>query len=230
MITVYTVAFNEELQLQFFIDFYRSRFKDCHIVIYDNMSTDDTVKIGKENNCEIISYDTNNQINDKKYLEIKNNCWKSSQTDWVLVADVDELLDITPTYLLNEYASIISSEGYNMINMDNCPLSEIKWGARHYNSDKSYLFNKREIKEINYEAGCHKANPTGNVSYSERTYRAYHYNFINLELSIEKYKTYAKRLSPENIKNGWGIHYLMTPEQIKAEYLEIQRNAIRLFL
>lgn len=233
MITVYTVAYNEELQIQFLIDHYRSRFPNCHIVVYDNMSTDRTVEIAKKNNCEVIFYDTNNQISDSKYLEIKNNCWKFAETDWVLVCDVDELLDISASQLLQEEfqgVTIVRSEGYNMVNFeDNLDIASISYGTRAPRHDKNYLFNKKYLKEINYAPGCHDCSPVGKVSFSQTAYKAYHYNFINEKLSIQKYKLYASRLSPENIKKGWGQHYLNTAEQVSAEYAEIKNNAIKLF-
>jgi len=232
MITVYTIAYNEELQIQFLIDHYRSRFPNCHIVVYDNMSKDDTVKIAKANNCEVIPYDTNEQICDSKYLEIKNNCWKSATTDWVLVCDVDELLDINLFQLQslsNIGNTIIKSEAYNMVNMeDNLDIASIKYGARTIYHDKSYLFNKKFISEINYEPGCHKCNPVGTVSISTCAYKLYHYNFINENLSVEKYRIYGTRLSPENLKNGWGNHYLHTAEQVRNEYATVRSQAIKL--
>lgn len=233
MITVYTIAYNEELQLQFLIDHYRSHFTNCHIVVYDNMSTDATVEIAKANKCDVISYDTNNQICDSKYLEIKNNCWKNSQTDWVLICDVDELLDINEDQLKHEehnHTSIIKSEGYNMINMeDNLDFHNMSYGVRALPYDKYYLFNKKMIQEINYFPGCHQANPIGFIKLSNKTYPAYHFNFINLQLSIEKYKNYGKRLSQENIEKGWGKHYLFNEETIRAEFLDLRSKAIKLF-
>ena len=102
MITVYTIAYNEELIMQFMIDHYRSRFPGCNIVVYDNMSTDNTTKIARANDCEVIQYDTNNQIQDRRYIEIKNNCWKNALTEWVLICDMDELLDINAEQLKKE--------------------------------------------------------------------------------------------------------------------------------
>lgn len=232
MITIYTVAYNEENQLPFLIEFYRLRFPNCEIIVYDNMSTDNTVNIAKTNNCKIISYDTNNQISDRKYLEIKNNCWKTSTTDWVLVCDVDELLDINSNDLIYENAkgsSIIKSEGYNMVNMEgDTDLYSIKYGARHIESDKSYLFNKSYIKEINYQPGCHVCNPVGKICYSEKSYKAYHYNFINEKLTLEKHKIYAGRLSQDNLKHGWGSHYLLSEDAVLKAYEQVRKNAIRL--
>jgi glycosyltransferase involved in cell wall biosynthesis len=233
MITVYTVAYNEDAFIQFMIDHYRSRFPGCEIVVHDNESTDATVEIAMDNGAEVRSFNTNNQFSDSKHLEIKNNCWKDgAKTDWVLICDSDELLDINQSQLLEEEnlgISIIRSEGYNMINMeDNIDIKGIKYGARAPQYDKSYLFNKKFISEINYSPGCHSCNPIGNVKYSDKAYLAYHYNFINLELSIAKYKHYATRLSAENLQKGWGFHYLMKAEQIKDEFMDIRSKAIKL--
>lgn len=232
MITVYTVAFNEELLIQFMIDHYRSRFVNCKIVVYDNMSTDRTVAIAKQNNCEVIQFNTNNVFEIKKQMEIQHNCWRNSNTDWVLICDVDELLDINEQQLQDETSlgsTIIKSEGYNMINMeDNLDINNMKFGARAPLHDKYYLFNKKFITEINYEAGCHISHPIGIVMLSNIAYKAYHYHFINEELLIKKYKTYSIRLSPNDIKNGWGFHYFLTQKKIKEEFMDLRSKAIRL--
>lgn len=232
MITVYTIAYNEEILIQFMIDHYRSRFPACRIVIYDNMSTDKTVQIAHANGCEIVQYDTNNQIQDSRYIEIKNNCWKDATTDWVLVCDVDELLDINEGQLRVEHdlgATIIRSEGYNMVNMENnLDIASIRYGLRVTGYDKFCLFNKKAISDIRYDPGCHKCAPIGSVIYSQKAYKLYHYIFLNEGLTIEKYSAYAKRLSPENLKRGWSRHYLYTPEQIHDKYVRTMKGAIKL--
>ena len=94
-ITIYTMAFNEELLLPYMIKHYRSRFPNCNIVVYNNNSTDNTKQIAESNNCEVIFYNTNNQVNDDMLRNLKNNCWKTALTDWVVVCDVDEMLNIS---------------------------------------------------------------------------------------------------------------------------------------
>jgi hypothetical protein len=197
------------------------------------MSTDNTVKIAKDNGCEVVQFDTNNQIQDSKYLEIKNNCWRSAKTDWVLVCDMDELLNIDAQQLAAEEAknvSIIRSEGYNMINMeDNYDLDNIKHGSRCEPYDKSYLFNKKNILSINYSLGCHTCSPVGLVKHSDTKYILYHYKCINPDFMASRYAEFAKRLSPQNIKNGWGSHYKdMTPELIKSNFNVWRGAAIKL--
>lgn len=219
MITIYTICFNEELILPFFVKWYRKKFPNCRIIIYDNYSTDSTEKIALQNNCQVIKYDSNNQIRDDLYLNIKNNCWKDAETDWVLVCDVDELLDINQTQLIGENCSIILSKGYNMINLeDNLDLESINYGIRAKQYDKYYLFNRLKIKEINYEAGCHSSNPVGEVIFSKNIYNLYHYNMLSEQYLINRYKRNFERLSKENKKNGWGIHYKESEQTIKDKF------------
>jgi glycosyltransferase involved in cell wall biosynthesis len=221
-ITIYKIAYNEEVLIQFMIDHYRSRFPNCHIVIYDNGSTDDTVKIAKQNNCEVVTYETNNKLDDLAYLKIKNSCWKKAQTDWVLVGDLDELLDIDLEKLKKESldgSTAISSKAFNMINLeDNFNIKNINHGFRVQNYDKTLLFNKKYIENINYKIGCHECNPQGIFKKSKNKYLLRHYKFINPEYTISRYKLFASRLSESNKKHGWSNKYLQTPEQIENSY------------
>lgn len=232
MITVYTVTHNEELLLQFMIDHYRSRFPGCDIVVYDNMSSDNTVKIALANNCEVIPFDTNDEFQDRRHMEIKNSCWENAKTNWVLVCDLDELLDINEAELRVEEGygtSIIRSEGYDMINMeDNLDIAGMKYGVKSPMLGKFCLISKKLISAINYGPGCHECKPVGNIRYSKKVYKLYHYASINENLTIEKFKIYRKRLSPENVKNGWGTQYFMTPEEIREEYASERSKAIEI--
>ena len=231
MITIYTITYNEELLIQFMIDHYRERFQDCRIVIYDNISTDNTVKIALANRCEVIPYDTNGQLQDSRYLEIKNNCWKDAKTDWVLVSDLDELVDINEAELKTEEhngTSMIRCDFYDMVNMeDNLDIAGMKYGVKGDVPGKFFLFNKKCISEINYGPGAHVCNPIGTIRYSCKVYRGYHYASINENVTIEKFKIYRARLSPENIKNGWGTQYFMTPEKIREEYADLRSQTIK---
>lgn len=232
MITVYTLTYNEELLIEFMINHYRQRFPGCRIVIYDNMSSDKTVGIALKNGCEVIPYDTNNQLQDLKFIEIKNSCWKQAKTDWVLVCDLDELLDTDETALEAEEKSgvtIIRSETYDMINMqNNLEISSIKFGVKSPLPGKLCLFNRKYLSNINYGTGSHTCNPQGKLVYSKKLYKLYHYNSISENETIEKFKIRADRLSPENLTNGWGYHYLMTPNEIRQEYVVERAKAVKI--
>jgi len=147
--TVFTITYNEELMLPHFIKHYRDRFKDCKIVVYDNESTDQTVEIAKENLCEVITYKTNNELDDLMYLTIKNNCWKHEKA-WVIVADCDELLDINKNDIEIATAlryTILLAQGYNMVNLaDNLDIASITHGVRAESYDKIYCFDASKIE------------------------------------------------------------------------------------
>lgn len=227
VMTIFTLTYNEELMLPYFIKHYRERFPNCKIVVYDNESTDSTVEIALLNGCHVKPYSTNNQLSDLTYLAIKNSCWKD-ETGWVIVADCDEFLDIDAISLLDHDAhSIISVEAYNMVNHNNdFDIDNIKHGVRSTSYDKAYCFNASKIKEINYNAGCHTCNPVGDVKYSDSVCYAYHYKYVNLEYMIKRHAMFAKRLSPVNLERGFGGHYLYKPQQIAREFQEAINNSI----
>lgn len=230
MITIYTITYNEELLIQFMIDHYRTRFPNCPIIVHDNISTDNTVEIALRNGCTVIPFDTGNQFQDRQNMNIKNSCWFDATTDWVLMCDLDELLDINQAELKKEEilgTTIIKSEGYDMVELgDKWDIPGMKYGTRSEGYDKDYLFNKKFISEINYGIGCHDSNPIGQVLYSKKAYKAYHYCYLSESYILKKRKRNGKRLSPENIKNGWGT-VLLDPEETRAEFKDIKENAIK---
>ena len=223
-ISIFVICYNEEIILQKFIDHYRTRFPNCEITIYDNMSTDNSRQIAIKNGCKIIDYNSNNEVRDDLYLEIKNNCWKQSEKDWVLICDVDEFLDINQKQLEKEDCSIILSKGYNMVNLeDNLIFDNIKYGIRAKQYDKYYLFNKSKIKEINYEAGCHSANPKGEIKFSKNVYNLFHYTMLSEQYLIDRYRRNYERLSSINKKYGWGIQYTENEKIIKDRFNQAKK-------
>lgn len=219
MITVYILTYNEELLLPFTIAFYRKRFPDCKIVVYDNCSTDNTVIFAERLGATVVPFHTNDMISDTAYKHIKNRCWMSATTSWALVCDVDELLDISQEQLLAEDqagTTLVRAKGYNMVSMSNeIDLPGITYGYRNKDVsdfyDKTLLFKRDEIKGINYAIGAHAARPSGRIQYNTHSYPLYHYKYITPDHLVARYAMYRDRLSPENRKMGWGGGY-NTPE------------------
>lgn len=229
-IHVYTIAYNEEIMLPQFINYYRDRFPNCNITVYDNESTDNTVSIAEENNCEVISWTSNNTIRDDLYLQIKNNCWKDSQSEWVIVVDCDEFIDITSDFLDLLPCNIIKTEGWDMIG-DSLNINDINEGIRSPGYDKAVMFKPREIKEINYEPGCHNEKPESygdiTVHYNSIKIKLHHYKWLKLDYVIQRYQEFNKRLSDINKKYQWGIHYSFSPEHLTDFYNTALKNKIK---
>jgi hypothetical protein len=236
MITVHVITYNEEITIEFFINHYRERFPNCEINIYDNYSTDKTVEIGKKYNCNIIMYDTNNELNDEKYLEIKNNIWKNSNTDWVVICDCDELIEITENELLleeSQLTNIIKPIGYSLMNNNNelIELKNMVYGFRDIGFDKCILFNKKHIKEINYSVGAHSCHPLtydNNIKYNTNLYRLLHYKYLSPTYTVNRHKMFGDRLSNINKTRAWGIHYTFSSESIVKYYEDKEKELIKL--
>lgn len=237
MVTIYTIAFNEELMMPYFIKHYRKMFPDCRIVVYDNESTDRTVDIVNSfPNTEVRTYSTGGKLNDEVYLEIKNNCWKDAKTDWVLVCDVDEHLYISSSHLQMEEVvgtNIIIGKAFNMVGFTELEsevvIDEISYGVRAESYDKAYLFRKKFFKEINYGPGCHTSNPVMNTfCLKVENYTSYilkHYKYIHPDYMVRRHKLFASRLSDVNLKKGFGYHYLYSEQKIREEFKQAREQA-----
>ena len=228
-LTVYTLTFNEEFMLPKFIEHYRGMFPGCKIVIYDNESTDRTRTIADFYRCEVISNKTEGKLNDVRYLEIKNNCWKDAGTDWVCIADADEHLNIDDNELFRQDqqgVSVIRSQGWNMVNMkDNMNFKGITHGVRAKSYDKVYMFKRSMIREIHYSPGCHSANIIGKVQESSKVYDCFHYKYVNPDFMVARHKVFASRLSEVNKTKGYGFHYTYSEEEIRKEFEQARANA-----
>ncbi len=238
IIHLYTLCWNEEKLLPFFIDHYYDFTQK--ITVYDNYSTDKSEQIlDQYEKVDVVKYDSNGELNDILYLEIKNNAWKRSRgkADFVIVCDVDEFLYSnnlfeTFRYLKKNNFTIIKPNGFQMVS-DTFPehkrgrkltdivktgFSDNKWLS------KSILFDPNRILEINYLPGAHECNPKGYVKmFISDDLKMLHYKDLSLEYLLNRKKEYAKRLSKINIEKGWATYYL--DDEMKT--IEIFKARIR---
>lgn len=236
----FILCYNEEKMVRHTLNHYLTF---CNkITIYDNNSTDLTLDILKKEypQVNVISYNSENQLNDQKYLEIKNNCWKQSTADFVIVCDMDELLYHKHLYhilkqIKREQIAVPNVDGYNMISdffPDNCqiPITEqIKtgWPAQSFN--KNIIFNPQWLKEINYGPGAHTCNPVpkGKLRLKippKNTYlQLLHYKYLSREYVIQRHQQYAKRLSTFNKTNGYGKEYTYSEEFVNKGFDEAKQ-------
>lgn len=227
MTTVFILCHNEEILLPHTIKHYKTYLPDCNIVIYDNKSTDKSVEIAEAQGCKVISWNSNNEINDYQYLFIKNNCWKK-ETGWVIVCDMDEWLCVTPEDLENEQnknVSILTVYGYNMIgesnhiNLKDIDLHSIKKRVYFPDENKSLCFYRPAISEINYNLGAHKCKPIFKTisRYSSKIYINKHMNYLGLPFFVDKMlKRYerSERMRSKNLAS----HYINDIGKIKSLY------------
>jgi glycosyltransferase involved in cell wall biosynthesis len=173
-VSVHTVIRNEEEILPFYLEHYKTNFPGCVIHIYDNNSTDRSLEICQAAGCVIRYFPT---YSEELLREHKNNCWKDSDSDWIIVCDVDELIQITREDLYNLVGvDVVQFKGYNMTKVSNeKSFSDIDHGFSSPPYDKCCLF-RSVIPAINYSLGAHMVNLDSVIKLSKYEFDLFHYN------------------------------------------------------
>ena len=221
-IDTYAICYNEERIMTYFLRHYL-QYGDVYL--FDNHSTDNTVKIAQQAGAKVEYYDSGGELRDDIYIKIKNSCWKDSKADWVIVVDADEfvycpiLLDVLKDTKYTAY----EPKWYEMFSQEfpTTPgqiYDEVKMGYEAW--PKLNLFRPSEVKELKYEVGCHLVHPEGNVklNYVDSPIRTLHMRHLGKQYIIDRNGIYAKRMSEINKKNGWGWHLTQTAEQISLGF------------
>lgn len=234
-VNIFIFCFNEQALLPQTIKHYKTMLSDPIITIYDNESTDNSVKIAKSLDCKVVSWSTNNAIDNIKKKEITNNCWKDIKDGWVIICDMDEWLCVTKEDLIKEESkgtTILSVKGYNImaksksVDFNDINLHTQKRAYYHKYESKDLCFRVPEIKEMNYSLGAHDSKPLGEIKYSSKNYINKHINDVGLPFLMNKMKLRYNR-SHTMRKHGISRHYTNNSLKIKTEYLrkfKLSRN------
>ena len=236
IIDVFSLCYNEEIILPYFLKHYKKFARN--ITIYDNMSTDNSVNIMNEYGVNVIPYDTQGKLEESAFLNIKNNSWKGSDADWVIVCDTDELIyhENIIEVLTNTHANHIVTEGYEMMS-ETLPTTEgqiyeeLKFGYLKTDYSKACVFKPSEVTDINFGPGCHFSSPAGPniISIKDSGIKLLHYKYLNREVLIKKYEHYKVRQSEEMIRMGWGNYQQWDADVINSQFdswLSISTNII----
>ena len=234
-IACYALAYNEEQILPHFIDHYK-KFCD-KIVIYDNMSTDNTKELSLDLGCEVIQWEAKGGgLSDQSYLDIKSNCYKQDRKeyDWVITVDSDEFIthkDGDDFFIksMEEYTTagvmLPKVKGYNMFSWDH-DLSEsfdkIKEAVPSDSYSKSVVFNP--LLDISWEPGCHVCHNINDSKDEQIVLK--HYKFINYNYVVRRSSFFGSRLSEDNKQKGHGTHYTWSEEKWLAYYKDLEKGKI----
>lgn len=210
IVDVYTLAWNEERYIEQFCDWYSFARK---ITVYDNQSTDKTKQLALSKGCVVQDYGDGTN-NDFQMNEVKETCWKNSDADWVIVCDVDEFLyhPNLESVLITTDATIIKPEGYQMVSEVTAPLHTIKKGVRFSLCDKMVCFKPSKITRMNWDYGCHNANPEGSVIIKNEDVKMLHYHLVDRNYLKKRRIESRNRMSEWNRSNGAGSHLFWSDE------------------
>ncbi len=240
VVHVYAFCWNDETLVPAFLKHYKWASK---ITVYDCMSTDNSVNLVKAAGHTVVSYDSDNKLDDLLQVKLRNTMWEVSknEADWIVVCDLDEFIHF-PKYPNDSktaittlcdgfdvvqfacYTVVFEDEEWKTVSLCESPVTQITRGARHdivwrdFIFDKPLMFNSRTIATTNFQHGGHGIVPTMKQQVPVKTYfnagNAVMLHMKHLGINYE----YARRIaSRERLKHQFhlqlGVHYDMTDEK-----------------
>ena len=238
----YFVVKNEQVLLPLAIQHYRTRFPGCRITIFDNNSTDETVRIAQRAGCEVIHWETRDNIIDEVRLaHLKGVCWRTDNVTgkdppWVIVADLDEWLDMWQEDLQAEDAKgavVIKTTGVGLVGNSSSPtladidVHSLTSGNYQKMYSKLICFKRgpNGIKGIAYREGAHTAvlDPA-DARLSSSCYVLKHMSVLGLPY-FENKLVHRYWQSVNSRKMGFDIHYTKDAQAIRKLYIRLRQSA-----
>ena len=232
-IHIFIMCHNESLLLPHTIAHYRKYLPSASIIVYDNESTDNSVGLATHLGCDVVSFTSNNILNEYILQANRNECWLSLTTGWVIIADMDEWLCVTEAELHAEYdagTTLLTVKGYNMIgesqleDLSDIDLHAIRKAVYSSQESKQMCLLRDEIHKMNYLRGSHSCSPEGRVQYSTKTYVNKHIAILGIPYLIKKM---LERYERTHVMRQLGIsgHYINDIERITRIYTDALAEA-----
>jgi hypothetical protein len=229
-IEIYALCHQEAKIIPYFMRHYNQYGQ---VYLYEGHSTDESAELARSLGAIIVPLNTNNQVDDYIFTNIKSNCWKESKADWVIICDMDEFL-YHPNfveYLGTIKETIILPRTFEMI-ADLYPTTsgqiydEVRFGFE--TTKKMFMFQPMELTDISYGIGCHTAQPEGNVIINKTSeIICMHMRHLSLEYIIQRNTYTYSRMSEINKKNGWGWHTNLPPSAVQDFFNSSRQNIIK---
>jgi hypothetical protein len=233
---LYCLCWNDARMLPFFFMHF-DQFVDKYF-IYDNGSTDDSLKMLKEHgDVEIVHFDVEGDSFVDEERRLGDTMWQGSDADWVIVTDIDELA-YRPDMLgylqscREKGVTAIQTIGYEMVSDDfpaqDRPLTDtVTLGVRSTGRDRLCIFDPKKITETNYSPGRHEADPKGLVVWPEYPeVLLLHFKQLGPKYAIARSAELKKGLKPGDIKNGWGFHYRWSAAKIRKIWKQLKEESL----
>ena len=247
---LFTLMYNESDIIPYIVDYWKKIREtiDLHVTVFDNLSTDDSVKMLSGYDWITIRYFISDGQNDVIHQKIKNDCWRDSKADFVIICDFDEIFWGD---LLGEL-EYMKENGYNVMGCkwyafcgENVPVYTegkylhelVKKGYKQYiNHTPNYghlgkflLFDPNLVNDIQWSVGQHilySVKPAFNLYVSDKVVNFHVNKGLSEDYFVNKRKKMGKRLSDTNKKYGMAVEYLYPEEKTRKEYREYVKNSV----
>lgn len=240
IVEAFFLCYNEAKMIEHTLNYY-SRFCD-KITIIDNQSTDNSVAIVKEKFPGVIieELDTGGEYREDMQIDIRNNRWKESEADFVIMADMDEfIIDADLVGKLKEMkrqkVAIPKVVGYNMYSekfpddYNTLITDQVTKQFKDRNFNKNIIFSPKLVKEMNFGPGSHFCNPEYQEHLNPQTNHSFkltllHFKYLGREYLYEKHHGYGTRMSDVNRRFKFGGVYELGNEHVDDAFNKIEKH------
>ncbi len=225
-LTVYQFAWNEAELIGFIHTQWKKNIPNCELILLDNNSTDSTVNQAVDLGYEGVFFYHTQGFDDGEHMKLSNNL-PCEPKELVAICDMDEVCMVTQEQLEEEIAletTVIRFEGWNVFRKH---YSGDTIGTRAPRFDKFIMFNHDKVK-MNFGAGRHECYPKGEVKYSKKVYKLFHYGMWDLDYWLKRREMYMSRWSEKNLKMNWGLESRLPKEQLIEKYNKQKEKAIKI--
>jgi glycosyltransferase involved in cell wall biosynthesis len=224
-VEIYAPCHQEAKIIPYFMRHYNQYGK---VFLYEGHSTDGSRELAESLGATVINLDTNNEVRDDILMDIRNNCWKASKADWVIVCDMDEFV-YHPNfiaYLKTVKETIVCPRTFEMFsNKFPTTTGQIYDEVQHGFEirPKFFLFQPTKLKEMSYSAGSHEALPQGEVyiNYTTEIF-CLHMRHLSIDHIVNRNAYLNSRRSEINKQMNWGWHVSL-PRSAVEEYFAVNR-------
>lgn len=237
-IEAFFLCYNESRMIEHTLNYY-IRFCD-KITIIDNQSTDNSVAIVKEKfpSVQVEALDTGGEYREDIQIKVRNNWWKDSQADFVIMADMDEFI-VDPNLLgklkemKGQRIALPKVIGYNMYSntfpedYNTLITEQVTDKYRDRDFDKNIVFSPKWIKEMKFGPGSHYCEPVYKAGAQiEHSFELslLHFKYLGREYLYEKHHAYGKRMSNMNRFFRYGYVYELGNEYVDNRFDKIEQH------
>lgn len=225
-LNIYQFCYNESELIEFIHEQWIKNFPNGRFILLDNNSNDESIILAAKLRYKGINNYITDGFSDEEHMSISNKL-PYSPKNWCSITDMDEVPQITQEELEKEDiegTTIIRFEGWNVFNRHD---SGAIIGTRMPRYDKFIMFNHDKVK-MNFGAGRHECYPQGEVKYSKKVYKLFHYGMWSEEYYINRRKMYNERWSEKNLQMGWGQESRLNEEELRNNYRKLKEKAIKI--
>ena len=244
-----TLCYNESEMIKYVMPYWE-RIGIDKLIVYDNMSSDNSVELlSKYAFVEIRSFDTNGKFCDRTNARLKSNTYlelKNQGYDWIFIGDFDEVVFCPNPNIREELQKIENYDGaffnrdmvqpFSMeyIKFDESKLIHeqmpyfITWhdDSRKWGGSKVILINTKKVDKINYSHGAHMCY----FKHNNDNIKNFGYPFISFHLKYVDTQRLENISKERHNRIAWRMEVPkcseITKRHLLKRYSELQEDSL----